>query len=368
MEKHLEKLKKLLEKLKLDAALITNTYDIAYFTGFSNFSSEEREAYLLVAKKKAYIITDGRYDEAVTKETTNFEVLTRSVDNSLYAILSEIAKKDSLTTVGFDEYNLTVSEYVKLWDVFEKLIPFSAKKLRVKKDPTEIAKIKKSCELGDKAFTFISKHLKEEVTEKQIATELEFFIKKHGADISFSPIVAFGKNASVPHHQTGNTKLKKGDFVLLDFGIKYENYCSDMTRTIVFGKASDKQKKMYETVLAAQKSAIDLLNFPYKIQNTSGKTVRAADLDKTARDYILSKGFPTIPHSLGHGIGLEVHESPSLSPASKEQLDEGMVFSIEPGIYIPNFGGVRIEDLYTIQNGKLQQLTQSPNKTLITIA
>lgn len=371
----LKKLQKLIAKQKLDAALITNPYDISYFTGFSNFSTEEREGYLLVTEKKAYIITDGRYDEAVKKQTSGFEVLVRSAGNSAYTIFSKLAKKHTLVTVGFDEHNLTVAEYVKLWDVFQKLIPFSAKELRVKKDSKEIEMIKKACRLGDKAYTFIQTKLRTSITEKQLATELEFFIKQEGADLSFPTIVAFGKNASVPHHQTSDKQLKTNDFVLLDFGVKFENYCSDMTRTLVFGKASEKQKKMYQTVLGAQQAAIDYIESIYsstksggrvekqdssRLANTrSNNNILVSEIDKTARDYIISKRYPTIPHSLGHGIGLEVHEAPSLSPTPKEILEEGMVFSIEPGIYIPDFGGVRIEDLFAILDGKLVQLTKS---------
>ena len=191
---------------------------------------------------------------------------------------------------------------------------------------------------------------------------MEYFIKKHGAELSFPSIVAFGKNSSVPHHQTGNTKLtERIKLILLDFGVKYENYCSDMTRTIFFGKPSEKQKKIFEVVLEAQQKAANFLGSAIKF----GKKVSASEVDKAARDYIISKGYLTIPHSLGHGIGLEVHEHPSLSPRSKDTLKEGMVFSIEPGIYLPNFGGVRVEDLFVIQKNTLNQLTLSSKKLTV---
>ncbi|MBI2334310.1 M24 family metallopeptidase, partial [Candidatus Daviesbacteria bacterium] len=168
---------------------------------------------------------------------------------------------------------------------------------------------------------------------------------------------AFGKNSSIPHHQTGDKRLTINDkLILLDFGVKLNGYCSDMTRTIFFGKPSEKQRKIYETVLEAQKIAIRFIN--------SGKKIKAKDVDKVAREYIKSMGFPDIPHSLGHGVGLEVHEHPYLSSKSKEELKEGMVFSIEPGIYIPDFGGVRIEDLFVLENRNLRQLTTS-HKNLI---
>lgn len=155
---------------------------------------------------------------------------------------------------------------------------------------------------------------------------------------------------------------------MLDFGAKINGYCSDMTRTVFFGKPDGRQKKMYDTVLQAQEEAVDfiakqqalLINFAVK----NGKQIKAKDVDKVARAYIISKGFPTISHSLGHGVGLKVHEHPSLSPKSKDFLTEGMVFSIEPGIYIPNFGGVRIEDLFVLEKNGLRQITTSPKNII----
>ncbi|MCR4305907.1 MAG: M24 family metallopeptidase, partial [Candidatus Daviesbacteria bacterium] len=194
-------------------------------------------------------------------------------------------------------------------------------------------------------------------------------IRTKGAVISFPTIAAFGKNSSIPHHQTGNTKLgpesssgREGQVILLDFGVKFENYCSDMTRTIFFGKPTGKQKDIYNEVLESQQKAVDYIKGLIK----TGQEIRSAGVDKVARDYILSKGYPSIPHSLGHGIGLEVHEHLSLSPKSKESLKEGMVFSIEPGIYLTDFGGVRIEDLFVYEEKGLRQLTVSPKK-IITI-
>ncbi|MDP3733126.1 MAG: M24 family metallopeptidase, partial [Candidatus Daviesbacteria bacterium] len=206
----------------------------------------------------------------------------------------------------------------------------------------------------DLAFDFILKKIQSGITEKEIAKELENFIKYKGAVISFPSIVAFGKNSSVPHHQTGDKRLTINDkLILLDFGVKINGYCSDMTRTIFFGKPSGKQRKIYETVLEAQKRAVDFVNKQIK----NGKIIKAKEVDQVAREYIKSKGFFDIPHSLGHGIGLEVHEHPNLSPKSKDILKEGMVFSIEPGIYIQGEGGVRIEDLFVLEKGVLRKLT-----------
>ena len=191
-----------------------------------------------------------------------------------------------------------------------------------------------------------------------MAFELEFFIRKTGAKISFEPIVAFGKNTAIPHHHTGDSKLEKDQFVLLDFGVKYQDYCSDMTRTVFFGSPTKEHQKIYQIVLDAQKAAVDFIKKNLK-QN---QEIKAQDVDKIAREYIISKGYPIIPHSLGHGIGLQVHERPFLSPKSQDILKPGMIFSIEPGIYIPEFGGVRIEDLYLLDYNALHKLTNSSHE------
>lgn len=218
------------------------------------------------------------------------------------------------------------------------------------KTPKEVAKIKKACTLGDKVYSQIQKYIKVNVTEKRLAREIVRLIRLNNARLSFRPIVAFGKNASEIHHKPNNTKLKKGDFVMIDLGTKVQNYCSDMTRTIFFGKATKRQKRIYQTALEAQKKAIKHVKLNQK----------ASDVDKTARDYVISKGYPSFRHTLGHGIGKRVHEGFRLGPNSKTILKNGMVFTIEPGIYIKNFGGVRIEDVFYLNNGKLIQLTKSP--------
>ena len=250
---------------------------------------------------------------------------------------------------------MTVSEYKKIKKHFSKTKHFKINRSIKTKD--EVQKIKKACQIGGLAFGYILTKLKAGITEEEIANQLEDFINTKGAKFSFPPIIAFGKNSAIPHHQTSDKRLTINDkLILLDFGVKFENYCSDMTRTVFFGEATNKQKKMYEVVLRSQQKAVGFINSHIK----SGKEIKAAQADKIARDYIISCGFPDIPHSLGHGIGLEVHEHPYLSLNSKEILKEGMVFSIEPGIYIPDFEGVRIEDLFLIEKNGLKQITNSP--------
>ncbi|MBI2012104.1 aminopeptidase P family protein [Candidatus Daviesbacteria bacterium] len=361
-------LKKLLNEKKLKAILITSIANIAYLTGYHNFSLIEREAYLVIAKDKNFIITDGRYSEAVLKNVPNFELLEISPKNPLKNIFRELKWKHHINNVGMEGDNITFEEFKLLEKVFKKIVPIKIRHRSIK-NPEEVNLIQQACRLGDEAFKFILTKIKTGISEKELAFELEYFIRKNGSTLSFESIMAFGKNSSIPHHHSGEAILgpetnsgREGQFVLLDFGVKFNNYCSDMSRTVFFGKPTKKQKEIYQVVLEAQQKAIEFIQEKLKI----GEEIKAKEVDKAARDNIKSKGYPSIPHGLGHGIGLEVHEPPRLSPKSKDYLKEGAVFSIEPGIYIPDFGGVRIEDLYVIKDGKLTQLTQSP-KNLIAL-
>ena len=355
----LVKLQKEIIKKNLDAVLISSVSDVIYLTGYSGFSREEREAFLFITKNQQYILTDGRYTEDVKKLIPDFKLIEISSKLPATNALNELKIKYKINKLGIEENDLKINEYRALKKYFNDMQNFNAiNNLRSLKNNDEILKIEKACKLGDKTFSFILKKIKSGISEKEIAYEIEFFIKKNGGDISFPPIVAFGKNSAVPHHvPIHNSKLlAHNSIVLLDFGVKFDNYCSDMTRTVFFGKPTTEQKKIYEAVLQAQQKAIDLL----------GTNRNASKTDNAARDYIVSKGYPSIPHSLGHGIGINVHELPHISPNSKNVLKDGMIFSVEPGVYLPHFGGVRIEDLVVLEKAGPRLLTHSP-KNLIEI-
>ncbi|HSX40285.1 MAG TPA: Xaa-Pro peptidase family protein [Candidatus Saccharimonadales bacterium] len=354
MNTRLIKVRELLQKEKLDAALISSVPNIIWLTNYDGFSKEEREAFLLITKNKQYLLTDARYTQEVKGIAKDFEVIEISQTNRLKNVIANLCKKENVKKLGVEEDNITVWEKKKL---LQKIIVkhFSVSPLRQIKDKSEIEKIYKACNIGDKAFDYILSKIESGVSETDLKFELEQYIRTLGADISFSTIVAFGKNAAIPHHQTNDQRLKTNSWVLMDFGVKFENYCSDMTRTVFLGKANDEQKKMYQTVLTAQQKAIEKL---------SQKNLMASNVDKAARDYIISQGYPTIPHSLGHGIGIEVHELPHISPHVKTKLEQGMVFSVEPGIYLINKGGVRIEDLVVLEKSGPRLLTKAP-KNLI---
>ncbi|HSW96825.1 MAG TPA: Xaa-Pro peptidase family protein [Candidatus Saccharimonadales bacterium] len=359
--KRIEKVEKLLAAKKLEGMLISSVSNIFYLTGFSNFSKDEREAYLFITPKNTYIFTDARYAEAVAKEVPHFQLHIITAKTPFITLLKNICKKDHITSLGFEEDNITVWEYKRLQTVIPTLIPTSLH-LRMQKDTEEIKKIQKACDMGDKAFSYALSHMKQGVSEKYIQVQIELFLKQQNADVSFRPIVAFGSNASMPHYESSpERKLRKNECILIDMGAKVTGYCSDMTRTIFFGKPTSEQKKIHQVVLDSQKKAIEYL----KGQMKKGGEIRARDVDKISRDYIISKGYPSIPHSLGHGIGIDVHELPGLTPNSDLLLRTGMVFSIEPGIYLPDFMGVRIEDLVVLEQKTLKILTLSERELVV---
>ncbi len=353
----LEKLKTELKILKLDCFLITSFQNIFYLTKYEGFSRDEREAIILITKTNNYLLTDKRYLNEL-QVLKDFELVEISPTNSLSKTLTKISSENHLKSAGFETNNLTFNENKKFKKIFKNFKPLenTIEKLREVKTKEEIEKIKKACNLSDLGFSFILEHIKENVTEQELATKFEIFLKEKHADVSFKPIIAFGKNSAVPHHLNSKIKLKKGNIVLIDIGAKTQGYSSDMTRTVIFGSPPLKFKRMYQTVLDAQNKTIEFINSQLSMVNSK---LYASDIDRVAREYIIQKGYEPIPHSLGHGIGIQVHEKPSLSPKSKSILKSGMVFSIEPGIYLNGYGGVRIEDLYLLTDKKLEKITHS---------
>lgn len=342
-----------LDSNKANALVVSSAINIAYLTGYSNFSPFEREAYLVVIESNTLLFTDGRYIEGVRN------ILPKGMKVFLHTELFKRIKSSKLKQIGMEQ-NLTVAELERFKKETGKKFVLTEQiieKLRAVKDGEEIKNIRAACRLTDKTFEAIRKLIKIGVTEKEIAWKIEKFIKESGGELAFESIVAFGSNSAIPHHKISNKKLtKKDEFVLLDFGAKVNGYCSDMTRTLLTKRASSKARKIYETVLETQQKAIEFVNSQLPM-------VDGSKIAKIAKDYIVSKGFDQIPHGLGHGIGLEVHEEPRLSPKSKDKLVRGNVFTIEPGIYIPGFGGVRTEDDFLLSD-KLEQLTQSPKQII----
>ncbi len=349
----LETIRTILHQQGLDALLVSSPSNLLYVANFVCLAPTEREAYAVVTRKGLYVITSPLYSGDVDTETMTLLQTSRNASHEDHVL--SIVKRDGVQKIGFEEHFLTAYEYKTLLQKLVPLIPANLRQLRIKKSDEELQFVKKACKIGDEAYKDILHKIKPGITEDDIATEMEIFIRRQGGTLAFPSIIGFGKHAAVPHHVTSQTKLKETDVVLMDFGVKVNGYCSDMTRTVYVGQPTDEQKKIYQTVFESQKRAIEALH-----------TIRdAAKVDRISRECITSAGYPNYPHTLGHGIGLEVHEAPSLSQYSQDTLQNGMVFSIEPGIYLPEDTGVRIEDLVTFEKDNLILLTNAPKALTI---
>ncbi len=355
----LQKVRKILKDKNLDSLLVSNVANITYLSDFSFGISEDRDGFIFITSKNQYFISSFLYKEEILKKTKDFKFLELSsaTNQTLSGYLKEILKLENIKNVAIESEDLTVNEYVFLKKLDIRIIPSNLSEVRMIKDPEEILRIKKACQITDETFKFILTKIKIGVTEKQIANLLENFIKEKNVTLSFPTIVAFGPNAAVPHHNTSDQKLKKNNFVLLDFGVRYENYCSDMTRTIYFGNPTEKEKFYYNAVKMAQDKSLEYLN-----QTKNNKL--ASEIDQTARRYLESINLSSFQHS-SHGIGIKIHERPSLRPSSKDIIKENMIFSVEPGFYMERKLGIRIEDDVLATKSGCEVLTKSPKELII---
>lgn len=338
----------------VDAVLLSSPSHLRYFLGDNGFSPFERDAFLLVTKNHAYVITSPLYANEINNK--NFTVLVRGAKISYANHIENICEKEKIKSLGFEEDNLTFFEYKVIKKTVPVFTPFQTRNLRMVKEKFEIGAIEKSCIIADKALKKSFPFLKKGITEEEFAGIFEKEVTHAGAKLSFPTIVAFGKNAATPHHLTGKTKLTSQSVVLIDCGVQKNSYCSDMTRTFFVSKPSTQEKRAYAVVKKSQEKAVAYIQEKLK----KNEKIFANKIDGIAREYIVSQNFPSIPHSLGHGIGIEVHEAPSVSPNSKDLLTNGMVFSIEPGVYIEGKLGIRIEDLFVLSNNQLIRLTNTP--------
>lgn len=347
----------ILNNRNLDAMVITDPFNMCYVSGFRG-----GEGVLYISGTQKVLITDSRYTEQAENES-DFTVVEENREHPRTTILRECMEKEEKTEgfrMGYEDQSLLCSQFDKMradLDVTE-WVPMKGDvdALRQIKSEEELAYLAKAEEIGDKAFEKILTILKPGMTELEVAAELEYQMKKEGAEnLSFSTIVASGLNSSMPHAIPGEKKLEEGDFVTMDFGCTYKGYCSDMTRTVVLGKASEKQKEIYNTVLKAQLAALDTIK-----AGVTGKSV-----DQVARDIIAEAGYgDCFGHGLGHSVGLFIHEEPRLSPNGETVLEEGMIETVEPGIYVPGFGGVRIEDMVAVTKEGCVNFTHSPKELI----
>jgi len=360
---------KILKESKCDVIVITDPYNLRYYTGFCG-----GEGTAVFSKHDKVLLVDSRYTEEAINETKNkgngFKVYEFGHAKSKYALIIDyLISLDGEIKIGFEDESMLVSDknsLTKALDGNEKLngrikwepLGSLLNKRRQIKSKEEINLLRKAEAIGDMAFADVLKILKPGITELDVACEIEYSMKKHGAQkFSFDTIAASGINSSMPHAILSEKKLEVGDFLTMDFGCVYKGYCSDMTRTVVIGKANDEQKKIYEIVRQAQEEALAFVK----------PGVKCMDVDKVARDIISSYGYGDyFGHGLGHSVGLFIHESPALNSRDATILCEGMIETIEPGIYIPGFGGVRIEDMGVITKDGFDNFTSSP-KDLIEI-
>jgi len=329
----MERINRLRKKLNKNQGIIISNPANAYY--FSEIKSSNITLY--ISKEKAYLFTDFRYKEIAENNKHGFIAITKQSN------IEEFTEAETEILVETDY--ITHDNYEKLSG---KLNIISAKSimsdLRLIKDETEISNIKKACEIAENAYVKTLKDIKEGMTELELKALLQYNMI---LTPSFDTIVLFGENSSIPHGESGDRRLKHGDTILMDFGCFYNGYASDMTRTVFFGTPSNEQKKAYSTVLKSHEMAVEFIE----------ANRECSKIDQMAREYIENEGYKGLfGHSLGHGVGIDIHELPRLSQKSDDLLKENMVFTVEPGIYIEKNFGIRIENTYVLGENKAKSL------------
>lgn len=352
----LERLRTHFQEHNIDGIVVTSSKNRRYLSGFTGSSGV-----LVISEKGAKLITDFRYIDQATEQAKDFEIVrhTGPIQEAAAQVMASLGIKKA----GFEQDHLTFSQYHTYKSHVDRvqadLVPVSGliEKLRLIKDNAEIKILKEAAQIADAAFSHITSYIKAGVTELDVSNELEFFMRKQGAaSSSFDIIVASGYRSALPHGTASHKKIQEGELVTLDFGAYYNGYCSDITRTVAVGEINEELRTIYETVYEAQARGMQGIK--------PGMTGRQADA--LTRDYITEKGFGEhFGHSTGHGIGLEVHEGPSLAVHSEMILEPGMIVTVEPGIYVSGVGGVRIEDDAVITEQGNESLTHSTKELLI---
>jgi Xaa-Pro aminopeptidase len=350
MGKRIKDIRRELSKKKIDCLIVTKPANVTYTTGFMGDDS-----WAVITRRAVYLLTDSRYTEQAQKECIGCGIVQRK-DLLAEATAKLLKKSKSVQTVAVEK-----STTVAAFGVLKKHIKHRLRTIagvieaqRSCKDEKEIDTIKAASSITARALRQIRRYMKAGVTESELAGRLDFEIRKLGARNSFETIVAFGPNASRPHHQPGKRKLRKRDTVLIDVGAKYKGYCSDITRSFAVGKPKRLFEKAYEAVEQAQAAAIRLIKAGAKLK----------EVDAAARDVIRKYDLPVYGHGTGHGFGLEIHELPFLKADAKGKLKAGEVLTVEPGIYLPGKLGVRIEDDVLVTETGCKILTRSSPHTL----
>jgi Xaa-Pro aminopeptidase len=343
-------LRGLLAHADLSALLVTKPVNVRYLTGFTGSYGA-----LLLLHDRTLFFTDGRYRHQAAAEVPGVEVVIAPGD-LIGAVGGVVRTAES--GLGFEPAGMTWGDGQRLRSGLpgQAVLPAPplVEELREVKDERELTAMREAARLGGEALDGVLAGLREGVTEREVAVDLELALRRLGADgLAFDSIVAFGEQAAEPHHHPGDRSLAEGDLVKLDFGARVDGYCADMTRTVVLGKASQRQRDLYELVRGAQAAGLECLE----------AGVPAGEVDRACRQPIADAGLgDSFPHPTGHGIGLEIHEAPRLRAGSRERIAAGTPVTVEPGVYLPGFGGIRIEDLVVARPGGHELLTTTPKE------
>ncbi len=353
----LKKIQKLQDFLSNNTAVIL--FDKSNRLYFSNFVSSAGA--VVITKTHSFLLVDFRYFEKAKNTVKNLEVV---LSERLYAQIGEILAKQKIKTVFLETESLSVAKFEVLKQNYpeieisnQNIAEEFIKNLRSVKSRDEVKLIKQAQAITDKTFEFILERIEADRTEKEIALEMEFFMRKNGSEgIAFDTIAISGKNTSLPHGVPTDKKIEKGDFFTMDFGAVAGGYCSDMTRTVAVGCVSERQKFVYNTVLKAQNEALKFIK----------AGVVCKDIDAVARNIIYSSGFEgCFGHGLGHSVGIEIHESPAFNTRDETPIKSGTVITVEPGIYLENEFGVRIEDMILVTEDGFENFTESTKELII---
>ncbi|MBH5318079.1 aminopeptidase P family protein [Paenibacillus sp. GSMTC-2017] len=346
-------LRKLLDDVQLEAILIGSPYNRRYISGFTGSSG-----YVLITSQKSYLLTDFRYRIQAAQQVEGFEIVEHGTNplNDVHELLAQ----SGISKLGFEQDHVNYGEFVQwtktLGSIELKPVAGFVEKLRMIKDDSELQVMQEAADLADRTFTYILGLIRSGMKETDVALEMEVFMRSNGAtSSSFDTIVASGERSALPHGVASDRVIGVDEFIKLDFGAYYNGYCSDLTRTVVIGKPNDRHREIHSIVLEAQMHALEYIR--------PGMTGREADA--LTRDIITKYGYGDhFGHGTGHGLGMEIHEAPRLSKLSETILTPGMTVTVEPGIYIPGFGGVRIEDDIVITESGIKILTSSPKELI----
>ncbi len=340
---------------EVDGLLLTSRYSRFYAAEF-----DIAEGVVVVTKGGCRYFTDSRYIEAAQNGIQGMEVVQMDRANPYSKLINDALAQFDVERLGYEDGYMTVSELMSFQSALQaELLPMSSQidRFRSVKEPWELARMEKAQQITDKAFSQVLERIQAGMTEKALQAELIYCLYKNGAEgLAFDPIVVSGPNTSLPHGVAGDRVIRAGDFVTMDFGVILDGYCSDMTRTVAVGFATEEMQKVYDTVLAAQEAGIA----------ATRAGVTGSYIDGVARQVIAAAGYGEyFGHGYGHSIGMECHESPSCSPSAMTPMEANMICSAEPGIYLPGKFGVRIEDLVVFTADGCRNITQSPKKLII---